>query len=397
MINKKFRKNKQLVSLFYLDDSIVGKDMFLVPKYLSDALGMECTFVFPRRKYNEHLRGELRGVKLKPIRSGSEYYSSVWHEKERLWWLIRHARQIDVLSLFWLNRRNLIFARVYKFLNPKGICYIKGDFNEHSLLASGTTPEKYGWKHKIKNWLSKSIDVLSAETPTVYQYIKQGGLGQSLAKVVMLLPNAMDDKLCKKFAVDIKDFDQKCNLMITVGRIGSQQKHNELVLQALDGLDMKNWQFKFIGPIAPSFQTLYDDFICRNPDKKGKVLLTGNMNHKKVLWEEYNAAKVFVLTSLYEGFPNVFAEALYFGDYILTTAVSSAEYVTNHGSLGEVIPIDDVQTLRDSLNAIFNGRKNLKEVFPRILAYSEGFKWSGAVQPLARLIKAKLRDNEKVD
>lgn len=390
------KKKKNLVSLFYLNDNIAGKDMFLVPKYLSEALGMECTIVFPRRKENEHLCGELRGVKLVPIRSGSEYYSSVWREKERLWWLIRHARQIDVLSLFWLNKRNLIFARVYKLLNPKGICYIKGDFNEQSLLASGLDIGHSSWKHKIKNWLSQSVDVLSAETPAVYRYIQQGGMGKALAKVVALLPNAMDDKLCQELAVEVKEFDQKCNLMITVGRIGTLQKHNELVLQALDGLDMKNWQFKFIGPIDPAFQIQYDDFICRNPDKKNKVLMTGNMN-KEELWKEYSTAKVFVLTSLYEGFPNVFAEALYFGDYILTTSVSSAEYVTKGGSLGEVIPIDGVQALRDSLSAIINGEKDLKNIFPHILDFSEGFKWSGAIQPLAQLIKAKLINNEKAD
>lgn len=379
-------RQKRLVTLFYFNDNIAGKDMFLVPKYLSEALGMECEFVFPKWKENEHLRGVYRGVKLTAIKSKSRFHSTFWTEKAMLWWLIGHARRIDVLSLFWLNPRNLAFAKIYKWLNPKGICYIKGDINEASVLALSPTKTK-SWKQKISNWLAKSVDIVSVETSLAQECLKKGVMGANIARAITYLPNAFDDQLCQELRVEAKSFDQKENLIITVGRIGTAQKNNEMMLEAWGGLDSKEWQLEMIGPIEENFMEAYRQFVTKYPDKRNNVRLVGSVNDKKVLWEHYNRAKVFLLTSQFEGFPNVFPEALHFGNYIISTNVSSTTDISNNGKLASVIPVGDTAALQKELQRVFDNKIDLTDLYPKIIDHGNKFKWSEAIKPLAQRIK----------
>lgn len=209
-------KKKKIVSLFHFDSNIAGKDMFLVPMYLGRKLGYDIEFVYPTASFNKEYKNEYRGVKLTSIRSRSQYYCTLWSEKEMFWWLIKNARNIDVLSLFWLNARNMIFAKSYKILNPKGVCYIKSDFNEVDILSLPTSITK-GFKYKIKEWLYQSIDIVSVETKRTFWHLKKGALGNRLANIVEYVPNGFDEELCKEYDMKRVSFSSKENLIITVG------------------------------------------------------------------------------------------------------------------------------------------------------------------------------------
>lgn len=375
------RKRKRLVSLFYLNDNIAGKDMFLVPKYLADELDMDCAFVFPQRPDNVHLKGTLRGVKLIPIRSASDFYSSVWREKERLWWLICNARKIDVLSLFWLNKRNMIFARVYKWLNPRGICYIKGDMS--------VAEEPSGkWKKRAWDFFSRPIDILSVETKDIYDKICKGNKGVHLARVVVWMPNGFDIEMFEQLGIKRKTYSEKENLILTVGRIGSVQKANETMLRALDGVDMREWRFEMVGPIEKSFESVFDDFIARNPEKKNKVILAGVQSDRRTLWEKYNSAKIFLLTSLMECMAQVYSEALAWGNYILTTRVQGAEEITDHERLGQIVEIGDSLALRERLEKLLRDDSIIQQTVPEAHKLSdERYNWRNQVRTIAERVK----------
>lgn len=69
------------------------------------------------------------------------------------------------------------------------------------------------------------------------------------------------------------------------------------------------------------------------------VILVGNIENKNLLYDYYNRAKVFLLTSRLEGFAIVYPEALKFGNYIITTDVGGAKDITNNGQIGIVTEI----------------------------------------------------------
>lgn len=376
-------KTKQLhiVSLFHLDSNITGKDMFLVPMYLGQHLGSNVELVYPKTKFNKVFEKEYRGVKLTPIKSKSEYHCTFRSEKEMAWWLICNAHRIDVLSLFWLNLRNVIFARIYKLLNPRGVCYIKGDISE-------AIPSKLKWKQKIWELFYQAVDVFSVETEDIYNKIRQGALGEHLARIVVLMSNGFDIEMYEKLKIKRKSYAQKENIMLTVGRIGHPDKNNEMMLQAIDGLDFGNWKFLLVGPIEDSFRAVFDDFITRNEDKREKVILVGGIYDRKELWEVYNKSKIFLLTSPKECMAQVYSEALAFGNYIITTEVQGSKEITNNQRCGRIIAHFNTQDLREAIKEIISGKKDISEVTNEAIKLSnEKYNWYSLTQNVAQRIK----------
>lgn len=380
-------RQKRLVTLFYFNDNIAGKDMFLVPKYLSEALGMECEFVFPKWKENEHLRGEYRGVKLTAIKSKSRFHSTFWTEKAMLWWLICHARRIDVLSLFWLSPRNLAFAKIYKCLNHKGTCYIKGDI-------SSAAPIQSSIKRKVWDLLISAVDLLSVETEDIYDKIINGVLGEYLKDHTVLMSNGFDIEMFEQLGIERKGYNEKEKLILTVGRIGSSEKNNEMLLSALDGLNMGDWSCWFVGPVEGEFKTLFEQFIKNNPDKQAKVQLLGGIYDKRKLWEVYNRSSIFVLTSPKECMAQVFSEALAFGNYIITTNVQGAIEITDRERLGKIIGLNDTQALRASILEVIEGRKDISKIPIEAIKLSNiKYNWLSLTKIVAERLKRLI--NEK--
>ncbi len=64
--------------------------------------------------------------------------------------------------------------------------------------------------------------------------------------------------------------------------------------------------------------------------------------YKRALYQEYAKAKIFALTSTWEGVPNVIAEALYAGNAIAITKIDEYNDATDCGRCGMAAEIDDV-------------------------------------------------------
>lgn len=375
------KEKLHIVSMFHLDSNIAGKDMFLVPMYLGQHLGASVELVYPKADFNAEFVGQYRGVKLTPIKSGSQYHCTFKSEKEMGWWLIKNARRIDVLSLFWLNPRNLIFARIYKFFNSKGVCYIKGDI-------SSAEPSASKWKQKIWNYFYRFIDVFSAETEDVYSKIQQGVFGGHLAKSTVLMSNGFDIETFEQLNLTRRSYQEKKNIMLTVGRIGSDEKNNEMMLAAIDGVDIKDWKLLFVGPVEEHFKEIYADFIARNPEKCGQVVLEGVIYDRKELWEIYNKSKMFLLTSPKECMAQVYSEALAFGNYIITTGVQGSVEITDNQRLGCIVGLDDTQAFRDAITEVIEGRKDISNVANEAIKLSnDKFNWRNLTHGVAARIK----------
>lgn len=370
--------------MFYFNSNIAGKDMFLVPKYLSDYLGAKGEIVYPKWAENADFGNEYRGVKLVPIRSLSKFHSTLWSEKEMIWWLLKNSKNIDVLCLFWLNPRNIFFANIYKMLNRKGVCYVKADLG----YTDFTKISVNGIKGYFKNYFSKVVDIYSVETERNYLAIKDGALGDQMKNSTVFMSNGFDIELFEKFNIAKRDFNEKESLLITVGRIGHKEKNNEMMLQALDGIDMMDWKFMLVGNIEDDFLNVFEDFILRNPDKKDKVILTGGIYDREKLWDIYNRAKAFVLTSPKEGMPIVFSEALAFGNFIITTNVSGSSEISDNGRLGKIVDVGDVDALRIALCDLFTGKLDLETNYKSAIKLSDAkFNWRKLVEAVGDRIK----------
>lgn len=71
----------------------------------------------------------------------------------------------------------------------------------------------------------------------------------------------------------------------------------------------------------------------------------GPIYDKKSLWEFYNRAKVFILTSRFEGYPLVLTEAKRFRNYIVSTELDASEDLLENGKYGCLIAQENYKEL----------------------------------------------------
>ena len=236
-------------------------------------------------------------------------------------------------------------------------------------------------KKFLKNFL-KNIDLISCETKECFDEIRENGLCNfDISDKLIRIQNGFDEEYLIENNTKVKNFEEKENIMITVGRIGTEQKNNEMLLKVINKMDLKDWKIYIIGPYTEEFKEYYDSFIKNNSDKKDKVILVGNIENKNLLYDYYNRAKVFLLTSRWEGFAIVYPEALRFGNYIITTDVGGAKDITNNGEIGGVTEIENEEQYKNEILKVINEEINLKEKYNQSLEWSEeNFLWNNIVK-----------------
>ncbi len=230
--------------------------------------------------------------------------------------------------------------------------------------------------------LIKKIDLISCETKECFDEIRENGLCNfDISDKLAYIPNGFDEDYLIENNIKVKKFEEKENIMITVGRIGAEQKNNEMLLKVIDKMELKDWKIYIIGSYTKEFKEYCDDFIKNDPDKKDKVILVGNIEDKNLLYDYYNRAKVFLLTSRWEGFAIVYPEALRLGNYIITTDVGGAKDITNNGEIGVVTEIENEEQYKKEILKVINKEINLKDKYNQSLKWSEEkFLWNNIVK-----------------
>ena len=257
-------------------------------------------------------------------------------------YLLRHARQIDVLNLYHItSRRNLPWILMYKLGNPKGKVHIKLDADMRMVELVDMHPT--GLKGKLKSWILRNlVDLYTVETTQMQQVLENAwGLPMEL------MPNGLflDDEN------HLQGFPEAQNVFLTVGRLGTEQKATEILLEAYRLIaDQTDWQLWLAGPVEPDFEAHIQAFFENNPDLTTRVKFLGNIADPKQLAEIYGQAKVFVLPSRWEGSPLVLPEALERGEYLVVSEqVPSVSDVGANGKYCSVVPADNIQALADAM------------------------------------------------
>ncbi|GBR77174.1 glycosyl transferase GTB-type super family, partial [Candidatus Termititenax persephonae] len=127
-----------------------------------------------------------------------------------------------------------------------------------------------------------------------------------------------------------------------------------------------------------NFSKYVEDFWAKNPKLRDKVIFTGAVYDTEKVWEWFNKAKVFVLTSRWEGFANVYAEAKFFQNYILSTKVGGAEETLEHG-YGEIIPQEDSDYLASQLQRII-GTDYLQSEYAKVVWEKIDISWKKQIK-----------------
>lgn len=354
-------KKKKLTLLWRkLNPLEFGKDVVLVPYYLGRALGYQTEICCG---YSEDVaklipKAQKKGLTFPrlPLSHNPCQRIPVYIK-----FLLQNAKSIDLLVCFHWKLETFVNILLYKLLNRHGKVYVKLDTasGQEWNLAERSYFGKFLRKILYTSCLKKT-DVLSCETSQGYNFLCTDSYFSNLmTRKLVLMPNAFDEEEFASSDISERDYRQKENLMITVGRLGTHQKNTEMMLDALERMELKGWKFVFIGPIEDKFHQAIEQFFKRNPEKKEQVMFTGGIDCKKELWEWYNRAKVFVCTSRWESYGIVLSEAKRFRNYIVSTRVGGAEDLIEQDKYGSFIIQEDDKDLSLLLSRIVDGQINI--------------------------------------
>lgn len=148
--------------------------------------------------------------------------------------------------------------------------------------------------------------------------------------------------LNKKKLLDVK-FEDKKNIAIAVGSL-TQQKGFDMLIPALSKVNLENWKFYIIGEGS---ERVALELLVKEYGLADKVFLIGRKNN---IFDYFKEASIFVLSSRYEGFPNVLAEAMAHG-------CASVAFDCKTG------PADMIQ---DNLNGLLADANNITDLAGKI-------------------------------
>ncbi len=323
------------------------------------------------------------------ILDGEKKYKSPYYPVFR--YLRKNSKDIDVLNLYHFDNESLLYAYIYKFYNSKGKILLEldadGRIREFFEPANRTSFLKVTNKIRplkkiILNGLVKKSDFIAIETGKIYKYLLDTK-NEFLKKKLFLNPYGINVEELKKYEnPDIR----KENKIITIGRIGTFQKNNEMMLEAIKKLgDLKGWKFYFIGPIEKGFEVCIDNFFTENPLLNDCVKFLGDISDRKVLSEHIQSAKIFCLTSRYESWGIVLTEAAFYNCFIISTDVGCAREITENMAEGRII--ENVDGLSELLKTAVNGELDLNNVRKSTKdEYLKKASWESTVSELLKKI-----------
>ena len=363
----------------------IGKDVTCVPQYIGRAIGYDVEIVSLTSATNRDFPAENDGIRYKFLFRRGDRKNGSWKLFFFWWYIICNARKIDILMRFHYSIPTMIEIILYKTFNPHGKVYVKCDTGHHIINKFS---RRKGLVDRLRLILYKrgiaAIDVISCETFLAYRIISNSTSPYfAFGDKLVYAPNGFDEISLQETSIKIKSFEEKKNIMITVGRLGTKEKNTEMLLDALRQIDMKGWIFYCIGPIEPEFKVKIEQFYAEFPNKRNSVIFTGPIYNKQILWEYYNSAKVFVLTSQWESYGLVLVEARRFGCYLVSTDVGAAHDLIGENEYGEYLRKDDIEGLKQALNRIIESKTNIESHTQNV----DDVSWSKALLPVINKLR----------
>ena len=236
---------------------ILTKDVGMIPYKLSSSYESILT-TYPNEEFT-YMDNILKSENFK-----INYLEKSDNERKDVVKYIRqNAETIDILQLYHL-RYNLLpyYILSYKLHNRNGKIYLKLDANnefvDFLVKRKGLLPSLRRLYVKI---LFKFINLVSIETNRNYHVLLESNL---ISKQKLLyLPNGI-----LKTNTNITN---KEHYILYVGHIEKQNKSIDMLIKAINNIEMKDWKLILVGNIKEDMKKFIDEIFKNNKKEKERA------------------------------------------------------------------------------------------------------------------------------
>lgn len=328
------------------------KDVGMYPYAMHQYCDYDSSIITNKRLKYPYLDSEVQG--LKGINAPSVFQNQ---EYNCILWLLLNARKIDVLNLFHQVKHTRVSIAIYMLFNWKGKVYVHLDcdgtqYSDYQLGLEGKSI-----KRGIKRFVYYHIFYPKRIRKNIIWGVQNK---QAERNIVGKFPYENVKYMPNGYILKYKEhvtYTEKENIIITVGRIGTQQKRTDVLLKGFVKVHtqfLEPWKLKVIGPIETEFKDEIDAFYKEYPGLEDKIEFTGAIYDRKQLIQEYNKAKIFCLTSDYESFGIVLVEAMARGCTILSSDFPAASDLIDNEKNGKTFERGNVTEFASKLLDISN-------------------------------------------
>ena len=163
----------------------------------------------------------------------------------------------------------------------------------------------------------------------------------------------------------------KENTIASVGRL-MPQKNQQMLIRAFAELHPEFPEYKLViygeGPARAELELLIDQLGMAE-----YVFLPGS---EKNVFEKIAPAKLFVLSSDYEGMPNALAEAMCLGLPCISTAISGATDMIQSGENGVLVEPNNASELKQAMRKVLTDDMFAEKISAEALKLYEKLDWS---------------------
>lgn len=325
------------------------KDCGLIPYLLYKNHGHDVSMVGMKLGEYPYHEQYTKGVKMEFLSNGGIM--------EKLQYIEKQAKEIDGLLLYGCHCESYkVVAETYKRLNANGRIFL-------ALDANSVWMDYILWDEEDFKSFMDCCDVIATSC-----HAMQDHLNEKWPWKIECVPNGY-----YAFSPQVQPvFSEKENTILTVGRLGTEQKATHVLLEAFAKIadQIPDWKMRLVGSVEQSFGAFRENYFRDFPELLGRVQFVGTIADREQLFEEYRKAKIFALSSVIEGgTPNVIAEALHGGCAIAVTRFDAYEDATDSGLCGASAPVGDVDGFSQILKELCT-RTDLKQLSRHAYEYS---------------------------
>ena len=336
------RQSKQNQIIYFFPDPKIGgveKNFFLVSKYLSTFFKQN--FLITGNQINNKIDKRIKLIKI----------SNIWSNiNRRLLFIICSIK----LFLVSAKMKNSI---IFSFQGNFYAIIVSILLRKKIIIRSNLSPQ--GWanstvKIKIFKFLLSKADLI---------IVNSNDFNKEMRKTFGIKSHTIYNPINKneiwkllKYKKKFNFFEKKTINLISVGRLVEQKNQIE-ILSALVELknSIKNFRLLILG---------------YGPEKKNLQRFINDNNLKKIVkisfvknpYKFMKMSDVFVLSSKYEGLPNVLQEAAYLNKYIISSNCKTGpREILNKYKFGELYKVGDIKGLISKLKKLSKRKLSLNK------------------------------------